>query len=183
GPGRLVPAARPVRLRGPQGRRAGHAALPVAEPACPAGPPRPCPGAEDQPHLALEGGIPGLLGAAVRPARTRLTSHPVPATRKGGSPARSEPGARPEHIGRHRHPPEIREPDKTAENWHNTISNQPRPPAESSRPGTASITRPGEKQCPAKRGAAREKNTAIRRCGGEVNLARCSREVPVKVFP
>src|SRR5208337_4416633 len=88
---------------------------------------------EDQPHLALEGGIPGLLGAAVRPARTRLTSHPVPATRKGGSPARSEPGARPEHIGRHRHPPEIREPDKTAENWHNTISNQPRPPAESSR--------------------------------------------------
>src|SRR5208337_4104971 len=89
---------------------------------------------EDQPHLALEGGIPGLLGAAVRPARTRLTSHPVPATRKGGSPARSEPGARPEHIGRHRHPPEIREPDKTAENWHNTISNQPRPPAESSRP-------------------------------------------------
>jgi len=49
-------------------------------------------------------------------------------------------------------------------------------------PGTASITRPGEKQCPAKRGTAREKNTAIRRCGGEINLARCSREVPVKAF-
>jgi hypothetical protein len=50
-------------------------------------------------------------------------------------------------------------------------------------PGTASITRPGEKQCPAKRGTAREKNTAIRRCGGEINLERCSREVPVKAFP
>jgi hypothetical protein len=37
GPGRLVPAARPVRLRRPQGRRAGHAALPAAEPARPAG--------------------------------------------------------------------------------------------------------------------------------------------------
>jgi hypothetical protein len=45
------------------------------------------------------------------------------------------------------------------------------------------ITRPGEKQCSAKRGAAREKNTAIRRCGGEINLARCFREVPAKVFP
>ncbi len=37
----------------------------------PAGPPRPRPGAEDQPDVALEGGIPGLLAAAVRPARTR----------------------------------------------------------------------------------------------------------------
>ena len=77
-----MPAARPVRLRRPQGRRARHAALPAAEPARPASPPRPRLGAEDQPDLALEGGILGLLGAAVRPARTRLTSHSVPATRK-----------------------------------------------------------------------------------------------------
>jgi hypothetical protein len=32
--------------------------------------------------------------------------------------------ARPEHIGRQRHPPETREPDTMAENWHNTISKQ-----------------------------------------------------------
>src|SRR5512143_965463 len=37
--------------------------------------PRPRPGAEDQPHLALERRLPGLLAPAVRPARTRLTSH------------------------------------------------------------------------------------------------------------
>jgi hypothetical protein len=41
---------------------------------CPAGPPRPCPRAEAQPGLALEGGIPGLLAAAVRPASLRLIS-------------------------------------------------------------------------------------------------------------
>jgi hypothetical protein len=43
-----------VRLRGPQGRRAGHAALPAAEPARPARPPRPRPRPQAQPHLALE---------------------------------------------------------------------------------------------------------------------------------
>ena len=62
-----------------------------SEPARPAGSPRPRPHAEDQPDLALEGGIPGLLAAAVGPARTHLTSNPVPATRKGAAPARSEP--------------------------------------------------------------------------------------------
>jgi hypothetical protein len=60
-PVRLVPPARPVRLRRPQRRRAGHAALPAAKPARPAGPPRPRPHAEDQPDLALEGRLPGLL--------------------------------------------------------------------------------------------------------------------------
>ena len=65
----------------------------AAEPARPAGPPRPRRGAEDQPDLALEGGVPGLLAAAVRPARTRLTSHPVPATRKGGRPGAVGAGA------------------------------------------------------------------------------------------
>jgi len=39
-----------------------------------------------------------MLAAAVCPARTRLTSHPVPATRKGGRPGAVGAGA-PEHIG------------------------------------------------------------------------------------
>jgi hypothetical protein len=42
--------------------------------------------------------MPDLLAAAIRPAGTRLTSNPVPATRKGAAPARSEP-VPPEHIG------------------------------------------------------------------------------------
>ena len=105
--------------RRPQRRRAGHAALPVAEPARPAGPPRPRPRAEDQPDLALEGGVPGLLAAAVRPARTRLTSHPVPATRKGGRPGAVGAGAAPSTSGS----TATRQPATTAENRHNTISN------------------------------------------------------------
>ena len=77
------------------------------EPARPAGPPCPRPRAEDQPDLALEGGVPGLLAAAVRPARTRLTRYDVPATRKGDRPGAVGAG----------------EPDTTAENRHKTISN------------------------------------------------------------
>ena len=105
-----------------QRRRAGHAALPAAEPARPPGPPRPRPRAEDQPDLALEGRLPGLLAAAVRPARTRLTSHPVPATRKGGRPGAVGAGAVPSTSGS----TATRQPDTTAENRHNTISNRPR---------------------------------------------------------
>ena len=103
----LVPAAGPVRLRRPQGRRAGHAALPAAQPARPAGPPRPRPGAEDQPDLALERRLRDLLAAAVRPASTRLTSHPVPATRKGARPGAVGTGAAPSTSGQH---PTRREP-------------------------------------------------------------------------
>jgi hypothetical protein len=72
---------------------------PAAEPARPARPPRPAARAEDQPHLALEGGIPGLLAAAVRPARTRLTSHPCSCDpERRPSPAQSEP-VPPGHTG------------------------------------------------------------------------------------
>jgi len=71
----------------------------AAEPARPAGPPRPYPRAEAQPDLVLEGGIPGLLAPAVRPARTRLTSHPVPATREGGRPGAVGAGAAPSTSG------------------------------------------------------------------------------------
>ncbi len=72
---------------------------PAAEPARPPGPPRPRPGPEDQPHLALERRLPGLLGAAVRPARTRLTSDPVPATRKGDPSGAVGAGAAPSTSG------------------------------------------------------------------------------------
>ena len=46
----------------------------------------------DQPGLALEGGLPHLLAAALRPASTRLTSTNHPScTRRRTTPARSEP--------------------------------------------------------------------------------------------
>ena len=69
---------------------------PAAEPARPARPPRPRPGTEDQPHLAMEGGVPDLLAAAVRPARTCLTRDPRPRNRKGGRANAVRTG---EHIG------------------------------------------------------------------------------------
>ncbi len=90
-PVRLVPAAGPVRPGGPQRRRAGHAALPVVGTTRQTGPSRPRPRAEDQPDLALERRLPDLLAAAIHPAGTHLTSHPVPATGKGATPAQSEP--------------------------------------------------------------------------------------------
>jgi catechol 2,3-dioxygenase-like lactoylglutathione lyase family enzyme len=65
----------------------------------------------------------------MRPARTRLTSHPVPATRKGGRPAQSEP--MPPRA--HRAAPPPRQPATTTENRRNTISNRPRGHPESSR--------------------------------------------------
>ena len=95
---------------------------PALEPARPAGPPRPRPRAEDQPDLAVEGRLPDLLAAAIRPACTRLTSQPVPATRKEAVPAQSEP-VPPEHLGQHRRLPGTCEPDITVENRHHTISN------------------------------------------------------------
>ena len=93
----------------------------LLEPARPAGPPRPRPRAEDQPDLALERGVPDLLAAAVRPASTRLTSHPVPATRKGGRPGAVGAGAAPSTSGSTATRREPCEPDTTAENRHNTI--------------------------------------------------------------
>ncbi len=54
-------------------------------------------------------------------------------TRKGARPGAVGAGARPEHIGQYRHPPGTREPDTTAENRHDTISNQSRPQPKSSR--------------------------------------------------
>ena len=85
---RLVQAARPVRLRRPQRRRAGHAALPAPQPARPAGPPRPHPRAEDQPDLALgrRRSWPAGSGCAPCPHPPDSPSHPR-------DPERSPPGA------------------------------------------------------------------------------------------
>ncbi len=78
--------------------------------------------------------LPGLLAAALRPARARLTSHTVPATRKGGRPGAVGAGASPEHIGQHRHLPETREPDTTNRKpaQQDQSPHQPRPHPESS---------------------------------------------------
>jgi hypothetical protein len=73
-PGRLDPATRPLRPGRPARRRPGHAPLPDLAHSGPPGPARPPARAEDQPALAMEGGVPDLLAAAVRPTRTRLTS-------------------------------------------------------------------------------------------------------------
>ena len=55
-------------------------------------------------NLALEGRVPSLLAAPVSHARTRLTSHPVAATRKGAH-AGAVGAVPPRHIGQRRHPP------------------------------------------------------------------------------
>ncbi len=52
----------------------------------------------------MEGGIPLLLAAALRPARTRLTSTNHPGDTKGGTPRRGRSRCAPGHTG-HRHPP------------------------------------------------------------------------------
>lgn len=65
-----------------------------------------------------------------------MASHLHPRqNRRGGGAATASGRSRcpPEHIAQHRHPPETCEPDTTAGNRHNTISNQPRPPPQSSR--------------------------------------------------
>jgi len=62
-------------------------------------PPRPAARAEDQPHLALEGGIPDLLAAAIHPARPRLTSRSRPRIPERRPPRRSRSRWPPEHIG------------------------------------------------------------------------------------
>ncbi len=73
--------------------------LPALQPARPAGPPRPAAHPQAQLDLALERRFPDLLAAAVRPAGTRLTSHPAPATRKGARPGAVGTGAAPSTSG------------------------------------------------------------------------------------
>jgi len=63
----------------------------LSRPARPARPARPQAHPQDQRHLAMEGRVHHLLAAAMRPARTQLTSTNHPGERKGACPARSEP--------------------------------------------------------------------------------------------
>jgi pimeloyl-ACP methyl ester carboxylesterase len=103
---------------GPPPSRTRCVLLPAVAPARPASPPRPPARPQAQPDLALEGGIPDLLAAAVRSARTLLTSHPPLRPGKEAAPGAVGAGA-PEHIGQHRHPPA----SYHRRNQHNTISN------------------------------------------------------------
>ena len=70
---------------------------------------------EDQPRLAVDGGVPDLLAAALRPARTRLTSTDHPSDTKGGPPRRGRSRCAPGHTGHHRAPPHQEQTDTTLE--------------------------------------------------------------------
>ena len=73
---------------------------------------------EDQPRLALEGRVPHLLAAALRPASTRLTSTNHPSDTEGGPPRRGRSRCAPGHTGHHRAPPAPGQTDTTPENRH-----------------------------------------------------------------
>ncbi len=98
-------------------------------------PPRPPADPEDQPRLALEGGVPDLLAAAVRDTRARLTSTKRHYTKKEDVPARSEPAHAPGAPGRdacgHADSNQTPQPKPGT----GTINNQARPTPESSRSG------------------------------------------------
>ena len=67
--------------------------------------PRPPANPEDQPRLALEGLVPHLLAAALRPARTRLTSTTSPSGERNTSPGAVGTGAHPGTPGTTTRPP------------------------------------------------------------------------------
>ena len=98
-PGRLDPPARPLRQPGPAGRRPRYPPLPRLAHPRPPGPPRPRARPEDQPGLALEGRVPHLLAAALRPASTRLTSTNQPSDTEGGTARRGRSRCVPGHPG------------------------------------------------------------------------------------
>ena len=61
--------------------------------------PRPAANPEDQPELAMEGGIPRLLATALRPARARLTSTNQPSDTRGGTVRPDRSRCSPGHTG------------------------------------------------------------------------------------
>jgi hypothetical protein len=73
----------------------GHAPLPDLAPARQARPPRPAANPRHQPRLAMEGSLPHLLAAALRPASTHMTSTNRPANQEGGPPGAVGAGAHP----------------------------------------------------------------------------------------
>ena len=97
----------------------------VAHP-CQARPPRPPPHPENQPRLAVEERVPGLLAAHLRHARTIMTSTNHPSDAEGGHPGAVGAGARPSTPGQSRtpHPEEKRTCESKTDA--STISNQAR---------------------------------------------------------
>ena len=73
---------------------------------------------QDQPRLALEGRVPHLLAAALRTARTRLTSTNNPSDAKGGPPRRGRSRCAPGHPGNTAHPRPQSKTDTRPETGH-----------------------------------------------------------------
>jgi hypothetical protein len=63
---------------------------------------RPAAPPQDQPRLALEGGLPHLLAAPLGPASTRLTSTNRPSCMRGGPARPGRSRCAPGHTGHHR---------------------------------------------------------------------------------
>ena len=104
-PRRLDPPPRPRRRSRPPRRRPRHAPLPDLAPARPARPPCPAAGPRHQHGLAVEGSVPRLLAAALRPASTLMTSTNGTNDKKGGPPRRGRSRCAPGHTGRPAHHP------------------------------------------------------------------------------
>ena len=66
----------------------------------------------------MERGVPHLLAAALRPARTRLTSTDHPSDTKGGTARRGRSRCAPGHTGRQRSTATASQTDTTPETGH-----------------------------------------------------------------
>ena len=73
---------------------------------------------KDQPGLALEGRVPRLLAAALRPASTRLTSTISPSDTKGGTARRGRSRCAPGHPGHHHATAPRKQTDSRPETGH-----------------------------------------------------------------
>ena len=112
------------RRPGTAGRRPGHAPLPDLAHPRPPRPPRPRAHPQDQPGLALEGSVPHLLAAALRPASTRLTSTSNPHETKGGPVRHGRSRCAPGHPGNPAHRPPRGQTDTRPKPDTGTISNR-----------------------------------------------------------
>jgi hypothetical protein len=98
-PHRLDPPPRLPRRPGPAGSRPGYAPLPGLAHTRPPRASRPAADPENQPGLAVEGGLPDLLAAALRTASTRLTSTNHPSGTEGAASRRGRSRCAPGHPG------------------------------------------------------------------------------------
>ena len=98
-PHRLGPPPRLPRPGRPPRRRPGHAPLPDLAHARPPRAPRPQEDPQDQPGLAMERPVHHLLAAALRHARTQLTTTISPIDAEGGPPRRGRSRCAPGHTG------------------------------------------------------------------------------------